>query len=258
MPEVLTRFTIQLGDRDKAKKAADVLNGSAMLKQGGLFVIKDNDETITAEVPASVLYAMKSVLTALAETGEVLLLRSEGEISAEKAAEILRISRPLVYQRMDSGKLPFRLVGRHRRIRVSDVLVLKKLEDNRRGLEEALAGDAREDLIGVAKTAHSAGHSSAHAPKLHDIDQLVLGTTNAPYRRTMNATDLVTCISSTDWQNWIAHVVTFFTEVRPELVLEFARRHAIPVQDLATAYRSIKSATGEANPALESEFERMA
>ncbi|MGY4319589.1 hypothetical protein [Bradyrhizobium sp. JR3.5] len=55
---------------------------------------------------------MKSILTALAETGEVLLLKSDPEISPEKAAEILGISRPLVYRRMDSGELPFP-VGRN-------------------------------------------------------------------------------------------------------------------------------------------------
>ncbi|MBV9202855.1 MAG: hypothetical protein JOY83_24585 [Alphaproteobacteria bacterium] len=59
-------------------------------------------------------------------------------------------------------------------------------------------------------------------------------------------------------QNWIAHVVTFITEVRPEVVLPFARRHTIPIRDLAAAYQSMKSATGETNPALESTLERLA
>ena|GEM_PF-5222712 len=89
-----------------------------------------------------------------------------------------------------------------------------------------------------------------------DVDQLVLGTTNAPYRRTINSTDLAARLTSRDWQNWIAHVVTFFTEVRPELVLQFARLHAIPIKDLAAAYRSMKSVAGETNPTLERAFER--
>ncbi|WP_092089240.1 helix-turn-helix domain-containing protein [Bradyrhizobium brasilense] len=81
---------------------------------------------VAAEMPPSLLLAMKSILTLQAETGEVLLLRSDPEISPEKAAEILGISRPLVYQRMDSGKLPFRLIGRHRRVLVNDVMTLKR------------------------------------------------------------------------------------------------------------------------------------
>lgn len=49
----------------------------------------------------------------------------------------------------------------------------------------------------------------------------------------------------------------FFTEVRPELVLEFAERHAIPIQDLAASYEAMKSTTGESSPALESALERL-
>ncbi|MCP1909682.1 excisionase family DNA binding protein [Bradyrhizobium elkanii] len=128
---------------------------------------------VAAEMPPS-------LLTLQAETGEVLLLRSDPEISPEKAAAILGISRPLVYQRMDSGKLPFRLIGRHRRVLVNDVMTLKRLEDQRRGLTDALDLDTGE-ATGPATTTEKS-LSSARLPKSSDIDQLVLGTTNAPYR----------------------------------------------------------------------------
>ena len=246
MAEALTRLKIESTDREEARKGANFLDGAAMLEHGGLFVTKANGERLTAEMPASLLRAMKSILITLAETGEVLLLNPELEISPEKAAEILGMSRPLVYRQMDSGKLPFRLVGTHRRVRVNDVIVLKQFAE-----EDEPAGPTK-------KSQKSIRRSSNRASKSHDVDQLVLGTTNAPYRRTINATDLVVRLTSRDWQNWIAHVVTFFTEVRPELVLQFARLHAIPIQDLAAAYRSMKSATGETNPALESELERLA
>ncbi|MGY3572858.1 hypothetical protein ACVMB1_000062 [Bradyrhizobium sp. USDA 4504] len=156
---------------------------------------------------------------------------------------------------MDSGKLPFRLIGRHRRVLVNDVMTLKRLEDQRRGLTDALDLDTGEATSPATTTEKSP--SSASLPKTSDIDQLVLGTTNAPYRRMMSATDLVARITSRDWRNWIAHIVTFFTEVRPELVLEFAERPAIPIQDLAASYESMKSTTGESSPALESALERL-
>jgi hypothetical protein len=157
---------------------------------------------------------------------------------------------------MDIGDLPFRYVGKHRRTKLAGVLALKAKMDAQRRAMEALAADADEyeRTSPAKKLEKSVGRSST--PK--DIDQLVLGTTNAPYRRTIKSTDLVARLTSRNWQNWIAHVVTFFTEVQPELVLQFARIHAIPIQDLAAAYRSMKSATGEANPALESALERLA
>jgi hypothetical protein len=49
----------------------------------------------------------------------------------------------------------------------------------------------------------------------------------------------------------MVHVATFFTDVRPELVLRFAKLHGIPARKLTSAYGEIKQATGEANPALE-------
>lgn len=257
MAEDLTRLKIESSERDEARRGAKFLSSAAMLKHAGLFVTQADGEMVAAEMPPSLLRAMKSILTALAETGEVLLLRSAPEISPEKAAEILGISRPLVYQRMDSGKLPFRLVGRHRRVLVNDVMILKRLEDHRRGLADALDIDT-EEATGPATTMEKSSPSSARTSKSSDIDQLVLGTTNAPYRRTMSSTDLVARITSRDWRNWIAHIATFFTEVRPELVLEFAERHAIPIEDLAASYESMKSTTGESSPALESALERLA
>jgi excisionase family DNA binding protein len=259
MAEGMTRLKIETTDREEARKGASFLDRAAAQEHGGLFVIKANGAQLTAEMPASVLRAVKSILITLAETGEVLLLSPELEISPEKAAEILGMSRPLVYQRMDSGKLPFRLVGTHRRVLVSDVVALKQLEERRSSFAETLAADPEEnEPARPTKKSDRARRYSNRASKPQNIDQLVLGTTNAPYRRTMNATDLVARLTSRDWQNWIAHVATFFTEVRPELVLEFARFHAIPIQDLAASYRSMKSATGESNPALESALERLA
>lgn len=70
---------------------------------------------------------------------------SEVEVSPEQAANILGISRPIVDQRMDAGKLPFRGVGAQCRILLSDVLLLKEDEDRRRKSAAALGADT-EDL----------------------------------------------------------------------------------------------------------------
>ena len=57
---------------------------------------------------------------------------------------------------------------------------------------------------------------------------------------------------------WPVHLATFFTEVRPELVLKFAELHGVSRLALASAYRSMRARTGEASPALESVLERLA
>ncbi|WP_063627813.1 hypothetical protein [Bradyrhizobium sp. WSM3983] len=251
---------VEFSDQDrKAAKAFDKLGKGDRVevrvrrKSGG-------DQIVRLPLKAAAL--LETALGHLLQGERVAILAEDQELSPNDAADILGISRPLVVHRMDVSDLPFRYVGKHRRAKLKDVLALKSRIDAQRVAAEALTGNTR-DLAqrhgaSPAKKSKSVGRASNRGSAPKDVDQLVLGTTNAPYRRTISSADLVARLTSRDWQNWLAHVVTFFTEVRPELVLRFARLHAIPVRDLVAAYRSMKSATGETNPALESAFERLA
>jgi excisionase family DNA binding protein len=67
----------------------------------------------------------------------------------EQAAKVLGISRPLVCHPMDTGRIPFRQVGTHRRVLVTDVLAPKSFEEERRLFARELAGDTDEQEIGV-------------------------------------------------------------------------------------------------------------
>jgi hypothetical protein len=266
---------VELSDQDR--KAAKTFEKLGKGDQVEVRVRRQSGEDQIIRLPPNAAALLETALGHLFQGERVAVLAEDQELSPNDAADILGISRPLVVHRMDLGDLPFRYVGKHRRTKLRDVLGLKSQIDAQRAAMEALAKDA-EDLeeprggfaetiaadpeenkpMRTAKKSDSFSRSSDRASKQQNIDQLVLGTTNAPYRRTMKATDLVARLISRDWQNWIAHVATFFTEVRPELVLEFARLHAIPIRDLAASYRSMKSATGESNPALESALERLA
>lgn len=144
MTEAMTRLIAAKAERDEARKAAELLERAAGLGHGGLSLVQANGEKLDADLPPSLLRAMKTILATLAETGEALLLAPDQDISPEKAAEILGISRPLVYQRMDAGKLPYRQVGTHRRVRISDVVALKASEDRRRSFAAALSADTEE------------------------------------------------------------------------------------------------------------------
>lgn len=142
MVEALTRLKVPDSEREEAKKAASFLERAST--HSGLFLTLANGEQVLAEMPASLLAAVKNVLVALAENGETFVIKSDAEVSPEKAAEILGISRPLVYQRMDSGRLPFRQVGTHRRVRAADVAALRQFEDQRRSFAAALSADTEE------------------------------------------------------------------------------------------------------------------
>jgi prevent-host-death family protein len=84
-----------------------------------------------------------------------------------------------------------------------------------------------------------------------EVDELVLGTTNAPYTRSITAAALAKSLASGKCGQWKVHIATFFTDVKPELILAFAEVHGISRRVLASTYRALKAATGEGNPALE-------
>lgn len=168
------------------------------------------------------------------------------ELSPDAAGKLLGISRPLVVRRMDDGRLPFRYVGKHRRCKLEDVLNLKAAEER-----QTTALRARAETNDVRPP-------TGRAASIREIDDLVLGTTNAPYRRSIPAKTLVDALMSGESGQWTVHVATFFTDVRPELVLKFAKLHRIPTRELSSAYGEMKQATGEANPALENLLEQLA
>jgi len=104
---------------------------------------------------------------------------------------------------------------------------------------------------------------AVHVPETPNIDasavdKLVLATINAPYKRSIDAMTLSACLVKPDIDQWLVHIVTFFTDVAPDLVFKFADQHGISKSKLAKAYLAIKKKTGEQNLVLEANLVPMA
>jgi hypothetical protein len=91
-----------------------------------------------------------------------------------------------------------------------------------------------------------------------EVDLLVLGTVNAPFKQSISASELAHALSSGNFDRWLVHVATFFTDVRPSLVCNFAEAHGIPPKHLRSVYSKVKKSTGERNPDLEKTFVELA
>ena len=111
-------------------------------------------------------------------------------------------------------------------------------------------------IRGLAKASVDA--ETGYGPGALAVDKLVLATVNAPYKRSIGATALRDCLAKLDFDRWLVHVATFFTDVAPELVFKFADRHGISRSTLAKAYLEMKKKTGAQNPNLEAYLVRMA
>lgn len=86
-----------------------------------------NEARVT--LPAIAFQMLEMILEELAQGRAVALAPIDREISTQKAADLLNVSRPYLIKLLESGQIPFRKVGSHRRVRLGDLLEYKMRMD---------------------------------------------------------------------------------------------------------------------------------
>jgi excisionase family DNA binding protein len=193
---------------------------------------KSRKQSADLKVEGVMLKLLRQLTELTLKHSGVLIIPVDRELSPADAGKILGISRPMVVRKMEAGELPFRYEGKHRRCKLEDVLQIKASAERWPSARQSIPDQ--------------------------EVDELVLSTTNAPYKKVISAEQLAKHLASSRTGPWIVHIATFFTDVRPELILKFAAIHGVSKSDLAMTYRAVKAVTGEANPRLEAAFEQLA
>lgn len=95
------------------------------------------------EVPPETLRLLSRVLALMANEQAVMLYPAQTELTTKQAADMLGVSRPYLIARLEAGELEYRKVGRHRRIRMEDVLAFKEtMRQTRRAALDAVVADS--------------------------------------------------------------------------------------------------------------------
>ena len=84
----------------------------------------------------------------LAQGNEVVVLGLEQELTTQAAADLLGVSRQHFASLLDSGQLTHRKVGKHRRVKLKDVLSFQKESERRKKVAAELVKEAQELEMG--------------------------------------------------------------------------------------------------------------
>jgi excisionase family DNA binding protein len=97
-------------------------------------------------MPRATVVMFAQILDLLAQGRGVQIIPKEVELTTQQSAAMLNVSRPYLIGLLESGEIPFRKVGRHRRIRFEDLMAYKRKDDlKRREAADRLAA-LTEDL----------------------------------------------------------------------------------------------------------------
>ncbi|MEO9335995.1 helix-turn-helix domain-containing protein [Mesorhizobium sp. SB112] len=133
-----------LPSADDAELAAQASRQLSRTKhEGAELKVQVGNETL--RLPKSVGDLLYRLLTEMAQGNAVTIIPIHAELTTQEAADYLNVSRPYLIRLLEEGKLPFSLVGTHRRVKFSDLAAYRKsTEEDRKKVMEELAAQAQE------------------------------------------------------------------------------------------------------------------
>ena len=100
---------------------------SARSRAKRLRVVGPNGETLA--LPASVVEVLERATAVLSNGDAVSILPVGRELTTQQAANLLNVSRQYVVRLVNEDRLPCTRTGKHRRLRMEDVLAFKRARD---------------------------------------------------------------------------------------------------------------------------------
>jgi len=115
------------------------------LEERDVRLVVDGDPDDTLVVPRNAVELLARVLAHMASGQAVSVVPAHAELTTQQAADLLNVSRPYLIGLLDEGKIEYRKVGKHRRVRADSLLDYQRRDDqDRRAVADELTELNRE------------------------------------------------------------------------------------------------------------------
>jgi len=147
MAETLTKTDAVVPTPQDTELAVEASRALAARPRERLRIRLGNDQELILPHAAELLIA--HLLTEMAQGNAVTLIPVHAELTTQEAADFLNVSRPYLIRLLEEGKMQFRMVGTHRRVKFSDLTAYKKdFEAAQKAAFEELAAQSQEMKLG--------------------------------------------------------------------------------------------------------------
>lgn len=138
-------------DSEQAQVAVRALSGVLRRKSSRTIRVRPEGakEEVSVSVPREAFELFLDILAQMANGNAVSIVPVHAELTTQQAADMLNVSRPFLVGLLDDGKIPFRMVGTHRRVKVADLLTYKEKDAKfRKGVLDELTAEAQKHGLG--------------------------------------------------------------------------------------------------------------
>jgi excisionase family DNA binding protein len=106
--------------RESSRALSRILSSPRSLR------LTTDDDSITVEIPAAAAQLLAHLLAEMASGNAVTLMPIHAELTTQRVADLLGVSRPFVVKEIEAGRLPARKVGTHRRVLFKDLAAYRR------------------------------------------------------------------------------------------------------------------------------------
>lgn len=99
-------------------------------------------------IPQAVVYGLARIAEVLARGDALTIVPVGAVLTTQQAADLLNVSRQYLVRLLDDNKLPYDRTGKHRRLKIEDVLAYKQKRDRERDEQLDALAELTEELGG--------------------------------------------------------------------------------------------------------------